>query len=130
LHLACCRKRVERPLHGPLARSERQRKGRARPRFTVGEESEHGRMLLFDGPGQHDDLASAARRQRKTSLGRAHLGHRPKDGAKPPYFHSQARAMSVSLGTSPGHASPSARAIANNTGRLASEITLLSARTT
>ena len=36
----------------------------------------------------------------------------------------KARATSVSLGTSPGHASPSARARANSTGRLASETTL------
>src|SRR5205814_10375312 len=59
-------------------------RGRARPRFTVGEEGEHGpmllRMLLFecDGPRQHDDLACAARRQRKSSLRRAHVGQRPK----------------------------------------------------
>jgi len=33
------------------------------------------------------------------------------------------------LGTSPGHASPSARASANNTGRLASEATVLALRT-
>ena len=52
-----------------------------------------------------------------------------------PIFDSQARAMrfvrefrsecarsSTSRGTSPGHASPSARASANNTGRVASEI--------
>ena len=37
---------------------------------------------------------------------------------------------SVSRGTSPGHASPSARARANNTGRLASETTVPSSRTT
>ena len=37
-------------------------------------------------------------------------------------FARNARATSASLGTSPGHASPSARASANNTGRFASEI--------
>ena len=36
----------------------------------------------------------------------------------------KARATSVALGTSAGHASPSARASENNTGRLASEITV------
>ena len=41
-----------------------------------------------------------------------------------------ARATSVSLATSPGHASPSVRARANNTGRLASETTVPSWRTT
>ncbi len=45
-------------------------------------------------------------------------------------FDPNARATSVSLGTSPGHASPSARASANYTGRFASETTLLSSRTT
>ena len=45
-------------------------------------------------------------------------------------FAPNARAMSASLGTSPGHASPSARASANNTGRFASEITLPASRTT
>ena len=41
-------------------------------------------MLLFDRPRQHDDLACAARRQRKPSLRRAHVGQRPKHRAKPP----------------------------------------------
>ena len=50
-------------------------------------------MLVFDGPRQHDDLACAARRQRKPSLRRAHVGQRPKHRAKPPYFDSQPRAM-------------------------------------
>ena len=94
-------------------------------------------MLLFDGPRQHDDLACAARRQRKPSLRRAHVGQRPQHRAKPPDLDPQPRAMrfigvlrpnararSVSLGTSPGHASPSARASANNTGRVASETTV------
>jgi hypothetical protein len=39
-------------------------------------------------------------------------------------FDPNVRAMSVSLATSPGHASPSARASANNTGRVASESTV------
>ncbi len=39
-------------------------------------------------------------------------------------------ATSVPLGTSPGQASPSARASANNTGRLASETTVCVSRTT
>src|SRR5256886_10319360 len=46
-------------------------------------------MLLFDGRRQHDDLACAARRQRKPSLRRAHLGQRPKLRAKTPEFDSQ-----------------------------------------
>ena len=50
-------------------------------------------MLLFDGPRQHDDLACAARRQRKPSLRRAHAGQRPKHRAKPPDFDAQPRAM-------------------------------------
>src|SRR5205823_12657831 len=78
LHLACWRKRVECPLHGALAASKRKRQGRARPRLAVGEEGEHCRVLLFDARRQHDDLACAARRQRKTSLRRAHVGQRPK----------------------------------------------------
>jgi hypothetical protein len=100
-------------------------------------------MLLFDGRRQHDDLARAARRQRKASLRRAHVGQRPQHRAKPPDFDPQPRAMrfigelrpegareSVLLGTSPGHASPSARASANNTGRVASETTVPASRTT
>src|SRR5260370_40717780 len=93
LDLAGCRKRVERPLHGALARSKRKRKGRARPGFTVGEEGEHRRMLLFDGPRQHDYLARASRRQRKTLLRRTYVRQRPKQGAKPRDFDSQPRAM-------------------------------------
>ena len=50
-------------------------------------------MLLFDGPREHDDLACAARRQRKPSLRRAHVGQRPKHRAKPPYLDSQPRTM-------------------------------------
>src|SRR3989449_7941685 len=50
-------------------------------------------MLLFDGPRQHDDRACAARRQRKPSLRRAHVGQRPKHRAKPADFDSQPRAM-------------------------------------
>src|SRR2546430_13709417 len=49
-----------------------------RSRLAVGEEGEHRRMLLFDGQRQHDDLACAARHQRKPSLRRAHAGQRPK----------------------------------------------------
>ena len=45
-------------------------------------------------------------------------------------FARNARATSVSLGTSSGHASPSARASANNTGRLASDTTVPASRTT
>ena len=44
-------------------------------------------------------------------------------------FARNARVMSDSLGTSPGHASPSARASSNNTGRLASLITASAWRT-
>jgi predicted dithiol-disulfide oxidoreductase (DUF899 family) len=50
-------------------------------------------MLLFGGSRQDEDLACAARRQRKTTLGRAHVGQRPKHLAKPPYFDPQPRAM-------------------------------------
>ena len=45
-------------------------------------------------------------------------------------FARKARATSALLGTSPGQASPSARASANKTGRVASETTSLSSRTT
>jgi hypothetical protein len=50
-------------------------------------------VLLFDGPRQHDDLACAARHQRKPSLPRAHAGQRPKHRAQPPDFDSQPRPM-------------------------------------
>ena len=70
-------------------------------------------MLLFDGPRQHDDLACAARRQRKPSLRRAHVGQRPKHRAKPPDFDSQPRAMrfigDASLRMRARRACPSAR---------------------
>jgi len=55
----------------------RKRQSRARLRLAIGEEGEHCRMLLFDGPRQHDDLAYAARRRRKPALRRAHVGQRP-----------------------------------------------------
>src|SRR6195256_1668133 len=50
-------------------------------------------MLLLGGPRQNHYLACAARRQRKTSLRRGHVGQRPKHLAKPPYFDSQPRTM-------------------------------------
>ena len=50
-------------------------------------------MLLFDRRRQHHDLAGAARRQRKASLGRAHVCQRPKLHAKPPDFDPQPCAM-------------------------------------
>ena len=95
-------------------------------------------MLLFDGPRQHDDLACAARRQRETlassrsrrPASEASVRSRPtstRNRARcdsSASFAPNARATSASLGTSPGHASPSARASANNTGRLASETTV------
>ena len=137
LHLACRRQRIERPLHGALAGAERQRQGRARPGFAVGEEGQHRRMLLLDRPRQHDDLARAARHQRKAL--RWSRSRRPAAAAPPAAARSRpaaardairrravprkARAMSVPRGTSAGHASPSARASANSTGRLASETT-------
>src|SRR4030095_11087961 len=93
LALACCRQRVERPLHGALACSKRQRQARARPRLTVGEDGEHRRMLLFDGPREDDDLASTARRQRKSSLRRAYVDQRPKHRTKSADLDSQARAV-------------------------------------
>ena len=101
-------------------------------------------MLLFDGRRQHDDLACAARRQRKASLRRAHAGQRseaPREAARSRRasvrdaiyrraLPGMRAATSVSLGTSAGHASPSARASANNTGRVASETTVPASRTT
>ncbi|HEY2569890.1 MAG TPA: hypothetical protein VGI27_00370, partial [Solirubrobacteraceae bacterium] len=45
-------------------------------------------------------------------------------------FAPNARATSLSLGTSAGHTSPNARASANKTGRLASETTVRGSRTT
>src|SRR5262249_17816688 len=45
LHLARFGQRIERALRGALTRAEREREGRARPRFTVGEEGEHPRVL-------------------------------------------------------------------------------------
>src|SRR5262245_62559651 len=69
------------------------RQGRARPRLTVGEEGEYRRMLLFDGPRQHDDLAGAVRRARKASLRRAHTGEWAKHPAKSSDFDAQPRAM-------------------------------------
>ena len=50
-------------------------------------------MLLVERPRQHDDLACAARRQRKPSLRRPHAGQCSKHSAKPADFDSQARAM-------------------------------------
>ena len=93
LHLACFRERVECPLHRALAGAKRERQGRARPRLAVGEEGEHRGMLLFDGGRQHDDLACAARYQRKALLRRAHVCQRPKLHAKPRDFHAQPCAM-------------------------------------
>ena len=52
-------------------------------------------MPLFDGPRQHDDLAGAARRQRKPPLRRAHAGQRAQRCAKPPHLDPQPRAMRV-----------------------------------
>ena len=94
--------------------------------------------LPSTGGGEHDGLACAARRrQRKPSLRRAHVGQCPKHPPQTPdldpqrarcdssaCFDPNARATRVSSYTSPGQASPSARASANNTGRFASETTL------
>ena len=100
-------------------------------------------MLLFDRRRQHDDLACAAWHQRKASLRRAHVGQHPQLHAKSPHLDPQPRAMRLigvvrpegareerARGTSPGQASPSARASANKTGRVASETTMPAPRTT
>jgi hypothetical protein len=50
-------------------------------------------MVVFDRLREHDDLACAARRQRKASLRRAYAGQRPKHPAKPSDFHPQSCAM-------------------------------------
>ena len=86
------RKRIERALYGALARSNRQRQGRARPRFTVGEKGLHHGVLSFDGPSQHENLACVSRHQRKPAFCRAHIGQRTQHGAKAPDFDSQPRA--------------------------------------
>ena len=100
-------------------------------------------MLLVDRRRQHDDLAGAARRQRKAcfvALTRPAL-QAPREAARSSTrsrarcdssacLPRKARAMSVLLGTSAGQASPSARTSANKTGRVASETIALSSRTT
>ena len=100
-------------------------------------------MLLVNvgGPRQHDDLARArgapARSPRFVAPTRARarsaFRSRPtstRNRARcdsSATFAPNARATSVSLDTSPGHASPSTRASANRTGRLASETTCAAA---
>src|SRR5258706_15646334 len=85
LHLARFSKRVECPLDGALACTKRQRKGRARPGFTLSKEGEHRRILLFDGPPPRHHPACAARRTRQPPLPRAHARQRPKHPPKPPH---------------------------------------------
>ena len=95
LHLARRRERIERPLHGALARAQRQRQRRARPRLAVGEEGEHRARAPRLRP------AAPARRPRgrgaassaKPSLRRADAGKRPQQRAQPSDFDAQPRAM-------------------------------------
>jgi hypothetical protein len=82
MNLAGCRKRVDRALHGALARAQCLRQGRARPRRTVAEQGKHRCMLTLDGRRQHENLACAARLERKPTPGRAHAGQRSERRAK------------------------------------------------
>jgi hypothetical protein len=70
-------------------------------------------MLRFNGRCQHEDLACAARRQRKPSLRRAHAGQRPKHRAKPPDLRPATVRDAIHQRASPGRrarrACPSAR---------------------
>ena len=100
-------------------------------------------MPAFNRRRQHDDLARAPRRQRKTQRRGADIRQRFQFGAKPSDLDAQPRAMQF-IGvlrpkgarkqrapeTSAGHASASARASANKTGRVASETVVSASRTT
>src|SRR5215472_10506933 len=86
-------------------------------------------MCILDRPGQHDHIASVARRERKTLFGRLHIGQSVEHPAQPPDLDAQSCAMGAALGASPGQISASARANANNTGRLANEMTACVFRT-
>lgn len=100
-------------------------------------------MFLFHWPRQYDDLAYPCGASANPSFvalmpasDRSALRRRPISTRNRARCDSSvnlapnARASSTSLGTSPGHASPSARASANNTGRLASgTTTVLAVRT-
>ena len=125
------------PLHGALAPA---RRARAPSSTTIHHPPGRRALprLLLDRTRQHDDTR-AWRGAIAILVCRADSGKRPKQPAKPTDFDTQAcamrfideldpkaRATRVSLATSPGHASPSVRASANNTGRLASEITVRS----
>jgi hypothetical protein len=80
-------------LHGARARSQSERERRARPRFAVGEEGKHRRVLIFDRRREHDERAGAKWRERKASRRRVHVRKGFELGAKPPDFDAQSRAM-------------------------------------
>src|SRR5262245_24317259 len=88
LHLARSRQRLERPLNGTLAGSQRKRQGRARPRLTVGQEGKHRLMLSVDRRRQHYYIGRVPRRQYKTPVRGADLGNIPNRRPQPPYFHA------------------------------------------
>src|SRR5215218_5104272 len=93
LRLARASKGIERALDGALARTQRERKRGARPRLAVGEQRQYVRVLLLDAPRQHDDVASAARREREASLRGRDVGERAELGPEPSDLHTQPRAM-------------------------------------
>jgi len=120
LHLACGRKRVERPLHGALARSSASA-GPSSTTIHVGEEWRAPPMLPLRRAAPARRPRCAARAPGAQTLAcRAHVGQRPKHRTKPSGFDSQPRAMrfigalrirrraatSVSLDTVSGHSSP------------------------
>ena len=69
------------------------RERRARPRLTVGENSEHFRVFLLNRPRQNDDGARVVRNQCKPSFGRAHVSQLSERRAQPSDFDAQPRAM-------------------------------------
>ena len=78
LHLAGCRKRVERPLHGARADAKRQRQRRTRPRLAVGEQGQHlGMSALRTGGASTTTVRAARRLSAKPRVRRAHVRQRP-----------------------------------------------------
>jgi hypothetical protein len=93
LHLSLLDQRVEGPLYGTLAGSQRKRQRGAGPSLTIGKQSKDLTMLSLDRPREHDDIASLPRHEGEPALRRADICNPPKGSSEPPDLDPQARAM-------------------------------------
>src|SRR5262245_13991659 len=90
-HSGCFLEFAQRALEGSLARSERARQARCRPRFAALEQSENRAGRPVDRRSQHHDSLSLDQGKRETALGRLEASEPAQCGAQAAQFDAEPR---------------------------------------